>query len=281
MEKVLIIGINSFLGKAIYTQLGSSYNIIGVYNRNRDIIPIGIQTVQITEISDLEGRDFKYIFLVSSFIPTGDKTIEDENLIQANLILPAKISKLFPNSRIIFCSSVSVYENLEITSNISVKQAPSPYSKYALSKLWGERTIENHLSYAIIRISSMYGVGMKKLTFLPKIIENALSFGEIKLLGDGQRMQNYIHVNDVAQIAINAAHQENNFTINAVDKQSYSNKDIAAKIAEVIPCKLLLVGEDKSKSYSYDSSFTQESIGDIHYKDIKEGIKELIEWIKK
>jgi UDP-glucose 4-epimerase len=281
MEKALIIGINSFLGEAIYKQLKDSYTITGVYNKNKENIPEAIKAIQVNEIDSLKGTAFKHIYLVSSYIPTSDKTMEDENLINANIILPARVSELFPESRIIFCSSVSVYENADNTTDISSKQAPTPYSKYAISKLWGERTIESHLSYAIIRISSMYGVGMKKLTFLPKIIENALSFGEIKLLGDGQRMQNYIHVNDVAQIAINTAHQENNFTINAVDKQSYSNKDIAAKIAEVIPCKLLLVGEDKSKSYSYDSSFTQESIGDIHYKDIKEGIKELIEWIKK
>ncbi|HUH18922.1 NAD-dependent epimerase/dehydratase family protein [Albibacterium sp.] len=281
MEKALIIGINSFLGEAIYKQLKGSYDVTGIYNRNKENIPQEIKAIQVDEIDRLEGTDFKHIYLVSSFIPTGDKSIEDENLIHANLLLPAKVSKLFPQSRIVFCSSVSVYENSANTKDISTKQAPTPYSKYALSKLWGERSIENHSSYAIIRISSMYGVGMKKITFLPKIIENALSFGEIKLLGKGERLQNYIHVNDVASIAVKSAQQDDNFTIHAVSEQSYSNKEIAERIANITPCKLILTGEDTSKSFSYDSSSTKEKLGIINYKTIEEGIKEIIEWIKK
>src|SRR5690606_21197135 len=158
MEKALIIGINSFLGEAIYKQLKDSYDVRGIYNRNKENIPQEIKAIQVDEIDRFEGTDFKHIYLVSSVSATGAKSIEDENLMPANLLLPAKVSKLFPQSRFVFCSSVSVYENSANTKDISTKQAPTPYSKYALSKLWGERSIENHSSYAIIRISSMYGV---------------------------------------------------------------------------------------------------------------------------
>jgi len=188
--EILIVGINSFLGNAIYELTRDQYSITGVYNINKEKIPGDIDVIAVNFIPDLKGRAFKHIYLISAFIPTtNDTPTDDEMLTEVNILLPKTLSTLFPASRIIFCSSVAVYENLTNTNNISISNKPAPKSKYALSKLWGESIIEAHASYAIMRISSMYGIGMKRSTFIPRIIEDAIVKGEITLSGDGKRIQ--------------------------------------------------------------------------------------------
>ncbi|WPU95787.1 NAD(P)-dependent oxidoreductase [Mucilaginibacter sabulilitoris] len=278
-KEALIVGINSFLGRAIYELIKEQYSITGVYHSNTENIPADIEIIQVDDIKKLKNRSFKHIYLISSSVPDGVE--DDQKLFLANIILPHTISTLFPESRILFCSSVSVYENLAANTIISNADMPSPRSKYALSKLWGERTIENHASFAIIRISSMYGVGMKTTTFVPKIIENVIETKKINLLGEGRRMQNYIHVEDVARIAVGLAQTSENIMLLAVANQSYSNKEIAEMILNITPGQLSFAGKDDSKSHIYDNTDTHTILKDINFKDIKAGLEELVAWIKK
>lgn len=278
--EILIVGINSFLGKAIYELTKANYVICGVYNNNKENIPGDIETLQVDSINTLQGRNFTHIYLISSYVPGAGEKFNDQKLTNANVLLPRSISELFPSSRIVFCSSVSVYENIT-QEVISITSNPVPQSKYALSKLWGERIIEDHPSYAIIRISSMYGVGMKNVTFIPRIIEDASLKGEIILQGDGSRMQNYIHVNDVAGIAVKAADFSKNITLLAVDDNSYSNKNIAEMVLEIIPGVLGFSGYDYSKSSCYDNTNTHTTLGQIEFKNIRKGLRELAEWRRK
>lgn len=280
-ERILIIGINSFLGKAIFNYTKEEYEISAVYHSNKTNIPGGIEVVQADNITQLKGCEFKYIFLVSSHVPVNNRDIEDQPLIDANIHLPKIVCGLFPSSKVIFFSSVSIYENYTTGKTISVTETmPAPQSRYALSKLWGEQIIASHYSYVILRISSMYGIGMKLTTFIPRVIKSACSLGEITILGNGERLQNYIHVDDVAQIALRAAESDENLILHGVADQSYSNKEIAEKIAAIIPCHVTYTGEDSTPSYIYDNNHTTIKLGPYNYKNIDEGLKELIEWTK-
>jgi len=269
--EALIVGINSFLGKAIYELIKDNYTVAGIYHKNVECVPGAVEAIPVSSIDNFRVRNFTTVYLVSAYVPAGGLQESDENLISGNILLPQKISSLFPQSRIIFCSSVSVYENAPAESLISNSDTTAPWSKYALSKLWGERIIEKHSSYAIIRISSMYGEGMKKTTFLPKIIESAIRNGTINLLGSGERRQNYIHVNDVAEIAVKAAGILANITLLAVSDKSYSNTDIAEIISEITLCEVTYSGNDASRSYLYNNSETHERLGRLDLKNIKEG----------
>jgi nucleoside-diphosphate-sugar epimerase len=278
--EVLIVGINNVLGRAIFERVKDQYSVTGIFHNNTAHLPAGVDTVQVNDIATLKQRRFKHIYLVSSYVPRGDAQQHDKNLTEANILLPQTISDLFPQARIIFCSSVSVYENT-IGKVISVDEKPAPVSKYAISKLWGEQIIKEHASYAIMRISSMYGPGMNTSTFIPKIIEKALLNAEITLLGTGERLQNYIHINDVADIAVKAANHQDNLTLLAVSDKSYTNKEIAAKVLQLVPGALTFSGIDHSASYVYNNSFTHDALGNITFRNINYDLKELIEWIKR
>lgn len=273
MKKVLVIGANSFLSNAIAKEY--SYN-------NIDAIYYSAPSSDFNKnysINDLEKitEHYDIIFIVSSFI--SNDLLSIDKILDINIIDLNRIVQKFIKSRIIFCSSVSVYDAIE-SGVIDDLTKASPISIYGTSKLFGENIIKQHSNYGIIRISSMYGVGMKNITFLPKIIDNAITKKEIDLIGDGSRKQNYIHVKDVAQIAKKLGEKDfENKTVLAVNRYNYSNKEVAESIKNITNCDIFFTGNDKTRSVDYETK--NELVIDHDFIDLKEGLKELVEWKKR
>ncbi|MCX6296971.1 MAG: NAD-dependent epimerase/dehydratase family protein, partial [Bacteroidetes bacterium] len=125
-------------------------------------------------------------------------------------------------------------------------------------------------------------IGMNESTFLPRIILSALREKSIKIFGNGGRLQNYIHVSDVAELFLRAAQQHTNNTYLAVAERSYSNFELASLVKkELLDVEISFVGEDSSCSFLYDGKFSYGSLQYKPQKSIHEGIIELIKWQQK
>ena len=128
----------------------------------------------------------------------------------------------------------------------------------------------------------MYGIGMNRHTFIPRIIEAALKDKKITLFGDGSRMQNYIHVSDVAAYFIRASERDMNKVFLAAGTSSYSNKKIALEVKEILQnIEITLTGEDLAQSSHYSAVQTYRELDYIPKKNLHEGISELIQWQQK
>jgi nucleoside-diphosphate-sugar epimerase len=277
-NKSLIIGVNSFLGASLVKLLCDKSKVIGVYNVNSNNLNYNIENIRISEISNL-ADDFDTVYFVSSYIPSGND-INHAELFNVNIALLISCLNIFKSARFILASSVSVYGTN--TSNISEDSSSVNVSAYGLSKLWAEQIIAKHHSFAIMRISSMYGVGMKRTTFLPLIIKNAIINNKIYLLGDGCRLQNYIHVDDVASSFIAASKPSINGIFLAVNEFSVSNINISEMIKKYLPSvEIKFKDSDVSQSSEYDAIYTYRTLNWKNRIDLKAEIKLLIEWIKK
>lgn len=202
-----------------------------------------------------------------------------QRLFAVNVSLPEQLCELFSRAKIVYASSVSIYGS---TSGVITEESASqePQS-YGLSKLWGEAIIRAHARCAVVRISSMYGVGMHSSTFLPLVIENALNQNQITLLGSGTRQQNYIHVADVAQVFVKAADSSINGVFLAADYRSYSNQEVAKQVTLCLPGVVVNhMGIDNSPSFNYDSSHTYATLELPPPRFLSIGINELIVWKK-
>lgn len=273
MKKVLIVGANSILSKALIDCWLGRAEITVVYNSYK-----GNYSVNYLSLSDLHLLNdvFDYVFLVSALI-TNDLR-ENENLFKVNVGLVERVVNKFLSAKLIYFSSVSIFDGLDNVT-ITSDTPPSPATNYGISKLWAEKLIENHKKFSIIRIGSMYGIGMKENTFLPAVLNKVIKTGVIELFGDGSRRQNYIHVRDVAQLASKAALENRNILILGINPEDYSNNEVAQVISSLIECKLLYKGVDTSRSVSYQEN---DSLWCDHdFITLKQGIKEIIEWKKK
>ncbi|MDP2385479.1 MAG: NAD(P)-dependent oxidoreductase [Bacteroidota bacterium] len=277
-KNILVIGSNSFLASCLISKLKTSANIIGVYNQATNLHQPDVSYVNIIDIDKLEDK-FELVYLISAYIPQGNKW-DNGKLYDVNVGLTEKVAEKFKSAHLVLASSVSVYGESDTIIN---EESPSQNAnQYGLSKLWAEAIVKQHPSFAINRISSMYGIQMKTSTFLPLIIKNALLKGKITLMGDGARRQNYINVDDVAESLIKSGERSFNRIFLSVSENSHSNAEIAAIIKKYLPDTIIEhQGTDNSLSYLYDSELTRKVLGWNCKIETEAGIKQLIEWIRK
>lgn len=278
MSNILIVGVNSFLSKSLigYLKKDKRNTIVGVYNIKKDKLDSDIDNFSIKELLSLEN-DFDVVYLVSAYIPNGD--VDKQRLYEVNVSLVEIISSHFVKAKMVMCSTVSVYQP---SLNINENSALGPINEYAISKLWGEQIVKNHPRYAIVRISSMYGIGMNTGTFIPRLMRQAIYDREIKVFGDGSRLQNYVHVSEVVKVLIEASQQNDNDVYLANGVRSYSNLEVANYVKDLIPnTKVTLEKEDNILSYSYNDSYTRNKLNLPERETLFEKeLKNIIEWLK-
>jgi nucleoside-diphosphate-sugar epimerase len=267
--KVLIVGAHSILSKRLILEHPNDEINVLYHSKPFDQ---QVENFPVSNINHL-NVDYDIVYVVSAII-TNDISKNNE-LYDVNIKLIKSICSKFIHSKIIFFSSVAVYDAIEF-GIIDEKTKPSPQSIYGISKLWGEKIVEQHSKYGIIRISSMYDEEMKETTFLPKIIESAIKENNITLLGDGTRIQNYIHAKDVASLARKSALCTENLIIMGISPKNYSNKEVAQIIQKITNCTIDFKGEDLSRSVEYKRS--KHFLYQQTFTPLEQGIKELIQW---
>src|SRR5215471_20579196 len=208
-KKILVVGANSFLARAVIEKTAPLNRLTGVYHVDRSNPVPEVQYISVQDMGQLRD-EFEVVFMIAAYIPDESHQPDLDKLEIANVKLPELVCTKFKNARIIYASSVSVYGSAG--GKFDERSLPRPTTPYGSSKQRGENIIRTHPSYASIRISSMYGPAMKPHTFLPRIVKQALLNKRISLWGTGKRLQNYIHVRDVAEIFIRAALRESNDT---------------------------------------------------------------------
>jgi len=259
MENVLVIGSNGFVGNALCRHLYEiGYHVVGAYHRNTEHLFASIDHLGIADA--LNKTIYDTVFITSAYIPKKDQTIQRDSLYNANVNLIERICTSLPSAKIILCSSVSVYDPSK--NVLTEKSRLAPTTEYGISKLWGEKVVAKHPSFAIVRFSSIYGKGMNANTFLPQIIKSGQSSNKITLYGDGSRKQNYIFIKDAVSYLVGAAKYSGNGVFLATQSLSYSNKEVAG-LLKTIHSNIAIEykGIDKSPSYFYDNKLSRSQLG--------------------
>jgi nucleoside-diphosphate-sugar epimerase len=281
-KKALIIGANSILSVAIFHKLHDlNYEILGVRHQSNQNIPNAFLTISTEDLFDL-SNDFDVVFFISAYIPKKE-TLDDVAILYAtNIDLLKKVSHHFSKAQIIHSSSVSIFKNSGAI--ITEKSDILPISHYSISKFWAEKIVTNHPAGGInIRISSLYGEGMKANSFLPIVIKNAIEHRKITLYGDGQRQQNYISATQAATYFVYAIGKKCAYPLLGTNTMSHSNLDIATIIKTYLgsDIEIKFEGQDTSPHAIYDNretlNFLNLSISDTP----KHTIQQLIQWSQK
>ena len=276
---ILITGINGFLGKSILHFLNDIYTIKGIGRKSQSL-----GEIEVFSSKDLDQISFKpdYIIMCHAAISSGVEKASVEDLFEVNVNLTKQILEKFENSKIIYVSTVSIYqENKKV---ILENSEINPKTNYAISKFWGEQIVNNHKNSIILRVSSMYGERMKANTIIPNYVKQALHNNEIQVWGDGSRTQNYIHVNDVVKYIheiVKNFNQFNKSVFLGVSENEYSNLDLATIISDILNANILFVKEDQSLSFKYNNIYTRTSLKIRAEVPFKEGVEKYITWRKK
>ena len=275
--KILITGIAGFLGKNLIKTL-NQHQLYGL-----DIQEGIIDGVPVFSANDLEKIDEKIDVLIicHAAVASGTTILSNDILYDVNVSLTEKIVAKFKDAFVIYISTASIYD-----ANLSLIQENSnsnPQSNYAISKLWSERIVLANAKSTCIRLSSLFGNGMKENTIIPNYVNQALSKGKIEVWGKGERLQNYIHVNEACayvKLAIDSFQKVQGKVLLAVSKKEYSNAALAQIIAKETNAKIFFYNNDNSKSLCYNNDVTSELLGFKPQFSFEGQIQDYIKWKK-
>ncbi|MBX0333254.1 NAD(P)-dependent oxidoreductase [Pontibacter sp. HSC-14F20] len=246
MKRTAVIGANGFLGRkllSVYMERGHS--VTAVYNRNFHNIPNSSQALSFDHFINGDLFFDNIVFAAGNFSST------HEELIALNCKGLLEITARYPNARLVYISSTNVYGTH--TSTINEDSTFNIPTLYGRAKLAGEFIVSALKSFAIIRLAYLYGPGLQNKSFLPTIINDALHNKKIVLMGKGEREQDYLHVNDAADLCFAATNYPENGVFLGATGQSISNIEVAKNVCAKIDCCLIeFTGEERGTSFYFD-----------------------------
>ncbi len=210
-EKVIITGVNGFIGKALaelFIQEG--FDVIGI-----DIYPVSM----IHEITyyqkNLKKDDIKsilkkivphYFIHCAGVANVNDSVIYPERDLIDNVFMTQKVLYQILDSNVeccfVYLSSAAVYgqaRKLPIHENSNLE----PISPYALHKQMAENLCtyfrkQHKMNIKILRIFSAYGPGLKKQLFWD-MGKKISQFNKLELFGTGAESRDFIYITDLAR----------------------------------------------------------------------------------
>lgn len=211
-----------------------------------------------------------------------------------NILTAVNLFKIFAekNIRVIYISSGgSVYGNHHDV--ITEETLPSPISAYGVSKY----TIENYLkffhhnfnlSYDILRVSNIYGVGQKNSKpqgIVSAMIQAFLNKSKFKIWGDGKAKKDYLYIDDLAEAFLKVVNDApSNDTYNISKGDSLNVSEIVSMLESIFKYSIEF---EYIPAYSFDvqSVFLNNDKFVRKYNwhpqtDFTSGIKKTIEWLK-
>ena len=147
---------------------------------------------------------------------------------------------------------------------------------YAMSKLAGEFIVQSLANYSIIRLAYVFGPDMTNNSFIPNIIKSAQNNKTITLYGKGERQQDYIYVDDAADICIAAAKTNENEIYLGATGCSTSNLEVANNIKKFINCDIIFTGTELAQSFNFDPSISLIKLNWRPAVSFSEGIKNIL-----
>lgn len=270
--KTAIIGANGFLGRNLIDNLDQKgEDVLAVFNRNKSNIPAHIEAVSLQKFLKGKQKIDNIIFAAGSF----------KNLIEENVFLNCEvlypITTTYSNCRVAFVSSSNVYgNNPEVIRENSSFYNPTAYG---MSKLCGEFIVSRMNSYTIIRLVYLYGKGLENGSFLPFIIDRATTENGIKLFGKGLREQDYLHVEDAAELCIKALFKNTNAIYLGATGNPIKNIEVSKIVSKEAEGSMkidLVEQEEKRSSFYFDPSWTKETLDWQPQKNFENGLKDMM-----
>ncbi len=281
--KVLVTGASGLIGSAVCKLLlERKCFVTGIVNRSSS----GIKhenysdiVIDLTKHSlETNIKDFDAIIHCAAVTPKKS----DAKQSQFNFLNEIIDENIFSfsskrNVRIIYLSAAYLYKNTFDSKVYEFSDLRSDLEGYYYAKKKSEDSLLiSQLDSLIFRISSPYGNIEKQsnvMQFFTSIIKENLP---ITLINNGERLQNFIHVEDIALACYMALTQKIKGIYNLTYKSSYSMLQLASYIKEIYKSKSEFLFDrnrtDDFYNVNFDNSKLKEALQWEPFYDLKAGL---------
>lgn len=299
MKKMVITGVNGFIGQSAVDYFKDAYEISGM-----DLGETGPAGLARYDACNMSKDQDALIKILSDSMPdvilhcagsanVGASVVHPMEDLDGNLHslygLLLALQKLQIRPEIIFFSSAAVYGNPK-TLPIRETDDPAPVSPYGLHKLMCEQLCSYYnrlygFRIRSVRVFSAYGNGLKK-QILWDMYQKYSKDGRIALFGTGEETRDFIHISDIMQavsLIIDYPGSEEIFHI--ANGEEISIRHLAETYAEKLGENADIVsfnGEGKAgdpRNWRADISLLQ-SLGYQKNVDIGAGIGRYVDWVR-
>jgi nucleoside-diphosphate-sugar epimerase len=242
--KIVITGVNGFVGKKLYRVLSEKHNVIGLYNSGNPVFE-NCYKADLTNEEEIdlvfgksETNDVDVIVHLASKMANAKNT-NDLDVLYSNTIMAKNIAfmaKKLNVNQVVNLSSSSVYPNIDGVYNEESIPNPSLNSDciYGLSKLNGEIILnyflaETDIKVTHLRASMIYGEGMDDTRLIPVIEKEIFENNSVTLFGNGERILNLVKVEKLVEYISFFIEKPLNDVLNIGD-ECISSLDLARQI---------------------------------------------------
>lgn len=253
-NKILITGINSFIGKYLEKELlKNNYKYIGI-----DIN--GVFNTKFKKKIDIRSKLLsKYINKNTTIIHLASLSTDSicskypERAFDVNIngtINLVNIANQKRAKKIIFASTEWVYgNNTKKSQTESQKISLSKLdSLYALTKAIGEKILinnKNFFKHVILRFGIVYGEKKKNLSAVESISKNCYENKNI-IIGAKKTSRRYIHVKDIVQSIICSLNYNKNNIFNVSGENDVTLEDLVLLNEKILKKKLKIKEKNKN-----------------------------------
>jgi len=191
--------------------------------------------------------------------------------------------------RVIYASTVWVYENCKDTLCTEESLLGSPSHIYTSTKLKGEFLCQNYYSmygipYTILRYGIPYGPRGRKGTVIPIFVEKALKGEPLTIQGTGEQYRYFLHVEDLAEGNVLALKDiAANKIYNLEGKEKVTIKSIAENIQKVLENVRIEFVEARKADFPGRVASAEKAKTELGWEPkirFEDGLRNYIEWFR-
>ena len=273
LNRVVLLGANSFIGKAIAKKFNDQ-NIKSVLVTRKRVDLEKKQSIK--KLKQILKKGDTVIF-IAAVAPVKNIEMLNQNLMMCqNIVEALKIKK--PN-HLIYISSDAVYSDSK--KKINEKSETSPGSFHGFMHLIRENMLnELDCLKSFIRPTLVFGNDDPHNGYGPnKFIRCAQKNEQIILFGKGEERRDHIHVDNVAEIVFYSAIKRISGIINAVSGNIISFYEISKNLKKIYPNLIIKTSKRKGPMphdgyRAFDNKLLRKKFANI-------SIIKLSNWIKK
>ena len=255
---ILITGASGFIGSALVRRLAKKETEIIAACRNTPcelngesgVVPVRLDIARRSDFDALRWADISAVIHLAATLPSPEG-VPAVRYLRDNIVGTENVVDFCREKRIdtfVFASSVSVYGRSGV---LRESDTPAPSDDYASSKLVAERVCAKFgdagSRVVILRLSAVYGPGMREAYVLPVFVRQALQGENLVVYGEGASAMDYLHVDDAARAFETALEANASGLFNACSGEATSLWDLANLVREIFGDDSTRVLRDESR----------------------------------
>jgi UDP-glucose 4-epimerase len=249
--KAFVTGATGFIGRYLVralAQMGWTVYIL-VHDRSFEVFDgqtsVNLVNGRLEDSESLEAliSQVDIVYHLAAHIPANQRDSKYANsCIDVNALGTLRLAEKIlqnPARRFVYFSTANLFQ---LGPNVVTESAPlypSEYATYYLgSKLLGELYVEHlrhtrELNSVVLRLSSVYGFGMPSKSVVANFMNLAIDNKPLQVWDGGRACWDFIYVEDVVQVAIQAGQKGEPGVYNLGSGRSRSTLDLAHAVASV------------------------------------------------